>query len=144
LTAAISKIQAEKEREKKKKKGKMSTFPSFASWDMTRATFAQLLDCYPTTLRESCKRRLIATAERKHRKHPERMSYDNPAFDKQADAVVELDRWRYGKLPQTVRNRTSTKEDQEKDSNHILKPGEEYEGMFMHKDEMIKLLDWKL
>lgn len=119
----------------------MSTFPSFASWDMTRSTFAQLLDCYPSTLRESCKRRLIATAERKHRKHPERLNRDDPAFDKQADAVVELDRWRYDTLPQIVRNRTAA---DEKNGSQVLKPGEEYEGIFMHKDEAIKLLDWKL
>lgn len=76
------------------------------------------------------------------------MNYDNPVFDKQADAVVELDRWRWDTLPQTVRNRgagtTAEAQTKDKDSNHTLKPGESYDGIFMHKDEAIKLLDWKL
>jgi hypothetical protein len=128
----------------------MSSFPSFASWEMSRSTFSQLLDCYPATLRESCKRRLIATAERKHRKHPERLNRNDPVFDKKADEVVELDRWRWDVLPQTVRSRGEKqqegqeKKEEKKNSDQILKPGEHYDGMFMHKDEAIKLLDWKL
>lgn len=70
------------------------------------------------------------------------MNHSSPVFDTQADAVVELDRWRYEVLPQMVKNRSE--EDAKQNSNQIMKPGEKYEGIFMHKDETIKLLDWKL
>ncbi|KAH8693286.1 hypothetical protein BGW36DRAFT_302412 [Talaromyces proteolyticus] len=124
----------------------MPPFPSFASWDITPSTFSQLLKLYPTTLRESHKQRLLARDVRKHRKHPERLIQNNPTYAKQADALLELDSWRYNTLPQVLRDRAAqaTDSSSNQNKNEVLKADEKYDGMFLHKEEAIKLLDWKL
>jgi hypothetical protein len=118
--------------------------PSFAPWDITRSTFSDLLDCYPTTLRESYKRKLQATAMRKHRKHPERFNKDDPTFDRQTETYVKLDKWRYETLPPVVRERAATAGKTATGQSNTLKEHEKYSGTFMHKDEVVQLMEWKL
>ncbi|OKL59260.1 hypothetical protein UA08_05507 [Talaromyces atroroseus] len=147
------------------------SFPSFAPWDITPTTFAQLLDCYPATLKESYKRKLIAVVARKHRKYPERLNREDPAFDRQTNEYLQLDDWRYETLPRVLRQRAGEeggdeeeKEEEKEESDGDdkkkkkksknknnkknetvhLKQGEKYDSLFMHKDELVKLMDWKL
>jgi hypothetical protein len=158
------------ERKKRRKRDNM-TFPSFAPWDITPTTFAQLLDLYPATLKESYKRKLIAATARKHRKHPERLNREDPIFDRQTKEYLQLDEWRYVTLPRDLRQRAGeeavqeeeeeeeksdgddkkkkktkkTKKDKNKKNVAVqLKQGEKYDSLFMHKDELVKLMEWKL
>lgn len=128
---------------------KESSFPSFASWDIAPSTFAKLLDLYPTTLKESHKRKLIGVAARKHKKHPELLNEDDPIFDRQTDDYVKEDAWRYDILPRILKDREEGKEEEEnetekKDAAIHVKQGEKQDSLFMHKEELVKLMDWKL
>jgi hypothetical protein len=121
------------------------TYPSFAPWDITPATFTQLLDLYPAALKESYKRKLVATHARKYRKHPERMNKEDPIFDKQTNEYFKMDEWRYQTIPRVLRDREEGKEDGEKKKGAIqLKQGESYDSLFMHKEELVQLMEWKL
>ncbi|PCH07525.1 Hypothetical protein PENO1_012100 [Penicillium occitanis (nom. inval.)] len=123
------------------------TYPSFAPWDITPATFTQLLDLYPATLKESYKRKLVAIHARKHRKHPERMNKEDPIFDKQANEYFKMDEWRYQTIPRVLRDREEGKgDDSEKKKKGAihLKQGESYDSLFMHKEELVQLMEWKL
>ncbi|EED23978.1 conserved hypothetical protein [Talaromyces stipitatus ATCC 10500] len=122
------------------------TYPSFAPWDITPTTFTQLLSLYPATLKESYKRKLVAVAARKHRKHPERLNREDPVFDRQTSEYVKLDEWRYSTLPRVLREREEGKKDikeKKKDAMH-LKQEESYDSLFMHKEELVQLMEWKL
>ena len=124
-----------------------SKYPSFAPWDITPATFTQLLNLYPATLKESYKRKLVAIHARKHRKHPERMNKEDPVFDKQTNEYFQMDEWRYQTIPRVLRDREEGKEDGEEKTKKgaiQLKQGESYDSLFMHKDELVQLMEWKL
>lgn len=132
-----------------------SRFPSFAPWDITPTTFQQLLDLYPTTLKESYKRKLVAIAARKHRKYPERLNRDDPAFDRQTTEYYKQDEWRYQTIPRILREREEGKEEEveegdgksksaKKSTAIQLKRGEKYDSLFMHKEELVQLMEWKL
>lgn len=128
------------------------SFPSFAPWDITPSTFAQLLDCYPATLKESYKNKLIAISVRKHRKHPERLNREDPVYDKQTNEYMKLDDWRYETLPRVLKERAAGEDDgggggdddKKKEKKIHLKRNEKYDSLFMHKEELVKLMEWKL
>ena len=129
--------------------GQKSAFQSFAPWDISRATFQQLLDLYPATLKESYKRKLIEVAARKHRKHPERLNEQDPAFERRTTDYAKVDEWRYQTIPQVMRDREHGKEEAATENDiktgaSQLEQGESYDSLFMHRDELVQLMEWKL
>ncbi|EEA27670.1 hypothetical protein TMatcc_004033 [Talaromyces marneffei ATCC 18224] len=125
------------------------TYPSFAPWDITPATFTQLLNLYPTTLKEGYKRKLVASHARRYKKHPERMNKEDPVFDKQTNEYLKMDEWRYQTIPRVLRDRDEGKEDGEKKKKKKKgtihsKQGRSGDSLFMNKEELVQLMEWKL
>ncbi|KAJ9293398.1 hypothetical protein DTO271G3_7894 [Paecilomyces variotii] len=109
--------------------------PSFKPEDITRSTFNRLLKCYPLTIREVYRDKLhikYQGGKKKAKKGEEDLAPEVVVPEKQVekdlDALLKLDEWRYEVLPSKVRER----EEKEKD------------GLFIEKEELVQLMDWKL
>ncbi|GAD95342.1 hypothetical protein PVAR5_3984 [Paecilomyces variotii No. 5] len=107
--------------------------PSFSPEEISRSTFTRLLKCYPTTVREVYRDKLLSKYEgtrKKVKKSPEEpVVVPEKQVEKDLDAFLKLDEWRYEVLPGKMRER---REEGKK------------EGVFIEKEELVQLMEWKL
>lgn len=124
----------------------------FGPSEITRSTFCQLLSCYATTAREIYKSKRVAksrsnsapkqllrgpapTVGNEAQPHEEKLNKDV-----EVEAFLQLDEWRYEKLPALIKER-STGDSRAKGLKQSKKEGT---GAYLEKDELVKLMDWKL
>lgn len=105
--------------------------PSFSPEEISRSTFTRLLKCYPTTIREVYRDKLLDKYEGVRRKAKKEEKDAAPVvvpekqLEKDLNALLKLDEWRYEVLPGKVRERRE-------------------EGVFIEKEELVQLMEWKL
>ncbi|KAL1855990.1 hypothetical protein Plec18170_003857 [Paecilomyces lecythidis] len=109
--------------------------PSFSPEEISRSTFTRLLKCYPTTIREVYRDKLLDKYEGVRRKAKKGEKDAAPVVvpekqvEKDLNALLKLDEWRYEILPGKVRERREE--------------GKE-EAVFIEKEELVQLMEWKL
>ncbi|KAL1985087.1 hypothetical protein VTN96DRAFT_8216 [Rasamsonia emersonii] len=158
--------------------------PSFAPSEISRSTFSRLLACYPTTAREAFRQKAIAKAakkrdnqlsksERKAAAAAEKKKDSASAaaaavaaassqlplpeakLNKDTEAFVKLDNWRYERLPEVLRKRASLMKEKEKEKEKENEKGQSENenakakkegptGLYLEKDELVRLMEWKL
>ncbi|KAN0084660.1 hypothetical protein V8E54_001127 [Elaphomyces granulatus] len=128
---------------------------SFGPSEITRSTFCQLLSCYATTAREIYKSKRVAksrsnrapkqllrgpapTVGNEAQPHEEKLNKDV-----EVEAFLQLDEWRYEKLPALIKER-STGDSCAKGLKQSKVAKKEGTGAYLGKDELVKLMDWKL
>lgn len=75
------------------------------------------------------------------------MNKEDPIFDKQTNEYFKMDEWRYQTIPRVLRDREEGKgDDSEKKKKGAihLKQGGSYDSLYMHKEELVQLMEWKL
>lgn len=147
---------------------------SLAPDDITRSTFLQLLQCYPDTVKEVYTRKIIKKSQprqtKKERKRaitennlPPERTVPQKQLENSLAELLELDKWRYEELPVLLKARQKEQLHQhhqppEKQAKHQegikvrrhsvlgLKSNNESPtaGMYLKKEELVKLMDWKL
>jgi hypothetical protein len=130
---------------------------SFAPSEISRSTVSRLLALYPDTVREVYRDKVIAKLQPKlikqgrknavHTKGPGSYNEIEKAIEKEVNSFLKLDTWRYETIPAVLRDRVGIVATDEKDTERPGKKAKKLkkvEGAFLEKDELVRLMDWKL
>lgn len=158
------------------------SFPSqsFNPSEISRSTFSKLLGCYPTTVREVYKDKLIVKSRPKlTKKEWKRTAWGDPEaaekarnattggtddtgarmdekkMSREIEAFLQLDEWRYEKLPAVLRERAKEQwmEDGKSPGESVERTGVKAKnrapkkllpGTFLEKEDLVNLMDWKV
>lgn len=123
---------------------------------ITITTFRRLLSCYPTTVEQVCRRKMMVKMQPKPEKGSKakaqkkagsasanargaaliQKSDFNPSEElyikTETEKFIELDHWRYETCPKVIAERKADPEKAASDSNGYLT-----------KDELVSVMDWK-
>ncbi|OQD77817.1 hypothetical protein PENDEC_c002G03419 [Penicillium decumbens] len=112
--------------------------PSFHPDQITLATFKHLLSCYPQTVEQVHRRKITLklqpkaskSAKRKANTNPTQQTQPDPSSEEhirtETDKFIELDTWRYEHMPRILASRAHNND------------------VYLHKEELIRIMEWKL
>ncbi|KAL2011729.1 hypothetical protein VTN00DRAFT_4447 [Thermoascus crustaceus] len=133
---------------------------SFAPSEISRSTFSKLLSCYPTTVREVYRGKLIVKSRPKVTKKARNATtggsddtgvrIDEEKMNRDIEAFLQLDEWRFEKLPRVLSERA--KKEWMEDGRTVEKSKEtektvskkKLPGTFLEKEDLVNLMEWKL
>ena len=132
------------------KKTNVTLALSFGPSEITRSTFCHLLSCYATAASEVYKSKRVVKSRSNALKQPLRgpaLSATNEAqsheeeLSKDVEAFLQLDEWRYDKLPALIKERSTRNSAKGLKRSQATKKDT---GAYLEKDELVQLMDWKL